>query len=138
MKMNPLLLVVIAFVLERLLCKRWAGGRLLQETWSLDFQAFTVPASASASVDRPSACEYAARHAATDFASSTCGRRNAARSRAIITPAQTRRACWQIREEFVPIVKNAKGIRTRQDRLWPGLRFRLGNPFWNERANLVD
>src|SRR5205814_3544237 len=71
--------------------------RLLQESWSLDFQAFTVPgyASASASVDGPSACEYATCHAATDFASITCSRRNAARSRATITPAQTRRAYWQ-------------------------------------------
>src|SRR2546429_1182513 len=41
----------------------------------------------------PSACEHAARHATTDFASSTCGRRNAARSRTTITPSQ--RAHWQ-------------------------------------------
>ena len=103
MKMNPLLLVVIPLlVLERTLCKRRSSGRLLQESWSLDFQAFTVPASASASVDAPSTCEDAARHAATHFASSTCGRRDAARSRTTITPLQRRRGLLALCGLFQP------------------------------------
>src|SRR6266403_1678707 len=83
-----------AFVLERILCKRWAGGRFLQESWSLDFQAFTVPAFASASVDAPSTYEDAARHAATHFASSTCGRGDVTRSGTTITPLQRSRVYW--------------------------------------------
>src|SRR5258705_9213279 len=37
-----------ALVLERTLCKRRSGGRLLQESWSIDFQAFAASASAGA------------------------------------------------------------------------------------------
>jgi len=83
-----------AFGLERTLCKRRSTGRLLQESWSIDFQAFTASAWASASVDAPSTYEDAARHAATHFASSTCGRRGATRSRKTITLLQRRRVYW--------------------------------------------
>jgi hypothetical protein len=76
-----------AFVLELTLCKRRSGGRLLQERWSIDFQAFPASAGASASVDAPSTYEDPARHAATHFASSTCGG-------AIITTPQRRKVYW--------------------------------------------
>ncbi len=85
-----------AFGLERILCKRRSSGKLLQESWSIDFQAFTVSASASASasVDAPSTYEDAARHAAIHFAISTCGRHGATRRGTTITPVQRRRICW--------------------------------------------
>ena len=91
-----------AFGLERTLCKRRSSGKLLQESWSIDFQAFTVSAfaSASASVDALSTYEDAARHAATHFASSTCGRHDATRNRTTITPLQRRRGYWHCAEGF--------------------------------------
>src|SRR5262249_14117441 len=85
---------VPALVLERTLGKRRSGGRLLQESWSIGFQAFPVSASASASVEAPSTYEDAARHAATYFASRTRGRGDATRGGTTITTPQRRRVYW--------------------------------------------
>src|SRR5947207_4359114 len=96
MKVNPLLLLVFPLLfLSRPFANAGPVGDFFKKVGHSISKPFTVPASASASVDAPSACEHAAGHAATEFASSTCGRRNAARSRATIAPFQRRRAYWQ-------------------------------------------
>ena len=104
MKMNPLLLMVILLlVLSGPYVNAGPVGNFFKKVGqSISKPLQSQPASASASVDAPSTCEDAARHAATHFASSTCGRRDGTRSRTTITPLQRRRGYWHCAEVFQP------------------------------------
>ena len=91
-----------AFVLERILCKRRSGGRLLQESWSIGYETSATRAfgSARAPVDALSTCEDAARHAPIHFTSSTCSGDDATCSPTTIATSQRRRVGWHDAECF--------------------------------------